>query len=65
MIVCMPIVSVLFDPRKFLWLWSTEKKYNTARYIYFQGLICSSGVPWLPTGLKVKMENNKNDYSGI
>jgi hypothetical protein len=65
MIVCMPIVSVLFDPRKLLWLWSTEKKYNTVKYIYFQVLICSSGVPWLPTGLKDKMKNNKNDYSGI
>ena len=51
MIVCMPIVSVLFDPRKFLWLWSTEKKYNTVRKVHFQGLICSSGVPWYPTGL--------------
>ena len=61
----MPIVSVLFDPRKLLWLWSTEKKYNTVRKVHFQGLICSSGVPRLPTGLKVKMENNKNDYSGI
>ena len=64
MIVCMPIVSVLFDPRKFLWLWSTEKKYNTVRKVHFQGLICSSGVPWLPTGLKDKMENNKNDFGG-
>jgi hypothetical protein len=57
-------VSVLFDPRKLLWLWSTEKKYNTVKYIYFQVLICSSGVPWIPTGLKVKMENNKNDFGG-
>ena len=64
MIICMPIVSVLFDPRKLLWLWSTEKKYNTVKYIYFQVLICSSGVPWLPTGLKDKMENNKNDFGG-
>ena len=67
MIVCMPIVSVIFDPdpRKLLWMWSTEEKYNTVGYIYFQVLICSSGVPWLPTGLKDKMKNNKNDYSGI